>query len=693
MWNCTDRASQIKLLLNSMKKTLSLLCSALIIGSLSWAQTEKRENAPIQQVTVFKNGAQIQHTKSVNVSSGKQFVIFEKLTEFVDPNSLQLKCSENATILSVRVRKNYDENSVKEADLKTMTASKKTLEDKKKQLEDEYHVLLVDEKLMNENSRLWSQQSGVKVAELKEAVAYYHTKLTEIGQRKTALEAEIETMTKKINVIEQEINTRSSLPVTIYSEVVVELSADRGAEANFVFSYVTPNAFWTPYYDMRSDGINSNIALEAKGLVSQNTGIDWKNVKLVLSTNDPYESTEEPIIQPWYLDYYSSLPQRQVTYKPVGTFNYTGETIHGEVLDISTGEPLAFAKIAIGGDERNFVTTDATGKFSFQVPRNVTTFNVSYLGYNNQYISINAPYFKVALIPQDIAMEDLKSLELYYGDGLAYSEYGNYAADADAGYDYEYEYLSGSTLEEVQITSGKNRRDKAKREEKAPSYNYSVSANAQTLSTSIAVQVVKDLRMEFVIETPFSIPSDNADHRVPIAVYQMPANYEYHSVPKFDEGVFLVAQISGWEKLNLLSGESNIYFDGTYIGKSYVDVNSTKDTISFSFGKDNKMKVERKRSQEMSKTKLVGSRYKYEVTWDFTIRNNGGGNIPIIIKDHYPISVNNDIKVKEGTHEGAAYDENTHILTWKFVTKTGETKNFKFDYTVDYGNGQVMNLE
>jgi uncharacterized protein (TIGR02231 family) len=221
----------------------------------------------------------------------------------------------------------------------------------------------------------------------------------------------------------------------------------------------------------------------------------------------------------------------------------------------------------------------------------------------------------------------------------------------------------------------------------------SVEKSLAYTSGVVATQVVKDLRMEFVIDVPFTIPSDNADHRVPIAVYQMPATYEYHSVPKFDQGVFLVAQISGWEKLNLLSGESNIYFDGTYIGKSYVDVNSTKDTITFSFGKDNKIKVERKKSQEMSKTRLVGSRYKYEVTWDFTIRNNGGANLPIIIKDHFPISTNNDIKVKEGSYEGASYDENTHILTWKFTTKTGEIKTFKFDYTVDYDKGQAVYLE
>ncbi len=664
-----------------MRKILLLAAFSIVATALCFGQTERKENAAIKQVIVFKNGAQIEHSKSITLSAGKQFVVFEKLTEFVDPSSIQLKCSESATILSVRVRKNYDETSLKETDLKKLTASKKVLETKKNQLDDEYHVLLVEEELMKNNSRLWSNQSGVKVAELKEAVTYYHTKLTEIGKQKTIIQTEIEDLTKQINTVEQEINTRSSLPVTIYSEVVVELSTDRSGEASFNFSYITPKAFWKPYYDMRSAGIGSAVALEAKGLVSQNTGIEWKNVKLILSTNDPYDNTQEPNIEPWYLDYYSALPRRQASYRPAAQFNYNGETIHGEVLDISTGEPLAFAKISMSQDGRNFVTTDAAGKFSFQVPRNEYAFNVEYLGYNSQYISINAPYYKIALVPQDIAMEMLpQSYVILDAD----------EADYSGGYGYDYEE-SEKNLESVVISSQTKRLSKKEMERMPSSAN--ISGDYGTTGGVVARQVIKDLRMEFVIETPFTIPSDNADHRVPIAVYQMPATYEYHSVPKFDAGVFLVAQISGWEKLNLLSGESNIYFDGTYIGKTYIDVNSTKDTLSFSLGKDNKIKVERKKSQEMSKTRLVGSRYKYEVTWDYTVRNNGGGAIPIIIKDQFPISSNSDIKVKEGSYEGAQYDENSHILTWKFVTKTGETKTFKFDFSVDYDKDSPVYLE
>jgi uncharacterized protein (TIGR02231 family) len=298
-------------------------------------------------------------------------------------------------------------------------------------------------------------------------------------------------------------------------------------------------------------------------------------------------------------------------------------------------------------------------------------------------VDITAPYIKTQLYPETIAMEELKSnTQSIAYDYISQPSYAPMSAELN-----EVELMAGVTAERRLRTKGK--RDESRRMQDG------IVSQTETgaYNVSIANQVEKDLRMEFQIETPFSVPSDDADHRVAIATYQMKADYEYHAVPKLDESVYLVAQISGWEKLNLLNGESNLYFDGTYIGKSFIDVNSSKDTLSFSLGKDKKIVVQRKRSEEMSKTRLLGNRYKYEVTWDFTIRNNGGASIPIIIKDHFPISINDDIKVKQGSYEGASLDEKTGILTWRFITNKGETKQFKFDYQVDYGKNQPVYLE
>jgi hypothetical protein len=539
--------------------------------------------------------------------------------------------------------------------------------------------LLQDEQLLLKNNYLGSQQQAVKITELKEASVFYHSKLTEIQGRKSQLEDEIEKVIRAINEIEQEINTRRSLPVKNYTEVEVELDVTAAGKADFVFSYISPNASWKPYYDMRSNGIGQPVRLEAKGLVSQNTGEDWNNVMLILSTNDPYDNTQEPTIDPWYLNYYTPAPRRVPVPRQPITYNYAGETVYGEVIDAVSGEPLAFAKIQMANNANTVVSTDAAGRFSFTVPRGEVAYNVSYLGYNGQYVTIDSPFRKVMLVPQAVEMETIADYEITATGANTYT----YSAISQE----ELQMVPGVQMETRLMSvreSKKNRRDDRLEKSEAAGWEY---------AAPIAEAVQKDLRMEFQINTPFTIPSDNADHRVAIAVYDMPASYEYHSVPKLDQSVYLVAQISGWEKLNLLNGESNLYFDGTFIGKSYVDVNSTKDTLSFSLGKDKKIVVERKRSEEKSKTRAIGNRTKYEVQWDFTIRNNGGSTIPLILKDHFPISTNDDIKVKQGEYPGATLDEKTGILTWRLAPAKGEIKTVSFNYSVEFSNNMPVYLE
>ncbi|WP_343634289.1 mucoidy inhibitor MuiA family protein [Fluviicola sp.] len=659
----------------------------LLIPVLGWNQKETKSEAMIQKVTVFKEGAQVEHSKELNLGTGKQVVVFQKLTDFLDPSSIQLKCSQGATILSVRTRKNFDDKTIAETELNEKNDRKKVLEKQARTLRDEYKVLLLDEQLLLKNNSLSSQQQAMKIAELKEASTFFHAKLSEINTRKSQLDSEIEAVVRKINTIEQEINTRKGLPVVNYTEVEVELDVEKAGTIDFDFTYITHKASWKPYYDMRSNGVGAPVLLEAKGLVSQNTGIDWKNIKLILSTNDPYDNTQEPVIDPWYVNYYTPAPRKQIVDRYIPEYNFDGETIHGEVTDATSGEPLAFAKISMNNNPLNSFTTDATGRFTFSVPRGERSYTISYLGYRSQYVNINAPYIKTQLYPEAVAMETIGNGDVINGKiNQVFTGSDIYLTDA----------AGSRELSEVELTAGIASTRKTRAKGRKDDELYKVSGETFTpgiYDASIAEQVEKDLRMEFQIETPFSVPSDDADHRVAIATYQMKADYEYHAVPKLDESVYLVAQISGWEKLNLLNGESNLYFDGTYIGKSFIDVNSSKDTLSFSLGKDKKIIASRKRSEEMSKTRLLGNRYKYEVTWDFTIRNNGGASIPIIVKDHFPISINDDIKVKQGTHEGATLDEKTGILTWKFITNKGETKQFKFDYQVDYGKTQPVYLE
>ncbi|MFM6934741.1 MAG: mucoidy inhibitor MuiA family protein [Flavobacteriales bacterium] len=665
-----------------MKK---IIASFLLSTSLFYVQAQKEINsvAPIKKVTVFFTGAQVQHESKVELLAGRQDIVFQKLTEFIDPNTVQVKAQGDVTILSVRTRKNFEDLKISNEEIRALNAKKEVLFKRDQALRDEYVILEMDKNLLLQNRDLKGQDQGLKTTELKEAYLFMHTKLTEVITRETAIYAELEDLQKKMNQIEQEIISQRSKPVINYSEVVVEVDVNKSCTAGFLFNYISPNATWKPYYDMRSDGIGKPVRLEAKGNVSQTTGIEWKNVDLVLSTNDPYENTQEPNLQPWII-YYNNYPQQKTqSTRNLPQMNYDGEKLRGEVIDASTGEALPFARVAFANNPTIAAVTDFDGKFELTIPRSENYVNASFVGYNTAQLQITSTYLKFFLEPQEVVLNEVMVLEArdeapdYYIDGIQVSSEEKTITRSDIA-----RMPARSAVVEYDRVQGRKRKMEFKNESSAYKPN--------TVATTITK---KDLRVEYAIQSKMSIPSDGMDHRVSIVTHELPASYEYHVVPKIDPSVYLSAQVVGWEKLNLLSGESNIYFDGTFMGKSFLDVNSTKDTLSFSFGKDSKISVERTRVKEKSKIKTIGSRQKFDVTWEIKIKNNGGAMIPMIVKDQFPVSNQEDIKVKQGTVSDGKVDEKTGIITWSFLKGITGSQIITFDYSVDSQYGIQLYLE
>jgi hypothetical protein len=695
-------------------KALVIITALLIscIATVAHTQMTTTTNATMKKVTVFFTGAQIQHESQLDLQAGKQEIIFEKLTDFVDPNTVQVKAIGDLTILSVRTRKNYEDLKIGSEQMKNLNEKRKSLKANDGKLRDEYTILETDKNLLMRNRDLKGNNDGLKISELKEAYDFMHQKLSEITTRQSAIESELEDLQKKMNQLEQEIISQRSKPVINYSEIVVEIDVEKPTAASFVFNYISPRATWKPYYDMRSDGIGKPVRLEAKANVSQTTGIEWNNVDMVLSTNDPYQNAQEPIISPWKI-YCNNQPQtfRQAP-RSIPATDFSGEKIRGEVIDASTGEPMPFTKVAFYTNSAINTVTDFDGKFEITVPKGESYLNASYVGFNNQSLFISAAYLKFFMVPIGLDLSDLQVKE--YEEVLTGVFY---QSDRDENYaGFSYDSISTSAIEKTVFTMKKNMNSKrtSGRKVACDAYGNPIGDNDklekkfkegkngegryQEIDAKIAgsakiISTKKDLRVEYSIVSKMSIPTDGMDHRVSIAAYDLNANYEYHVIPKMDASVYLAAQVTGWEKLNLMSGESNIYFDGTFMGKSYLDVNSTKDTLSFSFGKDNKISVDRTRIKEKSSSNTIGKRQKFEVTWEIKIKNNGAAMIPLIVKDQYPISNYKDIKVKQGELVNGKIEKNTAIISWSFKNGITGSETLNFNYKVDYRKGRTLYLE
>jgi uncharacterized protein (TIGR02231 family) len=124
-----------------------------------------------------------------------------------------------------------------------------------------------------------------------------------------------------------------------------------------------------------------------------------------------------------------------------------------------------------------------------------------------------------------------------------------------------------------------------------------VAADAQTAADFTRVNE-SQTNITFSVDAPYTIASDGQEHAVELASHALPAQYEYYAVRKLEKDVFLIAKITGWESLNLLSGHANLFFEGKYVGKSYIETRQTDDTLTLSLGRDQNITVTRVRKKD-----------------------------------------------------------------------------------------------
>ncbi len=198
---------------------------------------------------------------------------------------------------------------------------------------------------------------------------------------------------------------------------------------------------------------------------------------------------------------------------------------------------------------------------------------------------------------------------------------------------------------------------------------------------------------EFEINLPYTISSDGKTTVVDIQQYTLPATYEYYCAPKIDPTAFLIAKVTGWDAYNLLSGNIQLYFEGTYVGESFIDINQTNDTLDISLGRDAKVVVERKKQKELNSKNLIGSSKKIDIAWEISIRNTKKTPITILVEDQIPISNDKEIEVEKGEISNAIYDETKGSLKWLFTLDAADTKKMNFSYNVKYPKTKILYLE
>ncbi len=179
--------------------------------------------------------------------------------------------------------------------------------------------------------------------------------------------------------------------------------------------------------------------------------------------------------------------------------------------------------------------------------------------------------------------------------------------------------------------------------------------------------------IEFNIDVPYTIPPEGKPKNIDMMRISLPASYSYQTVPRLDNEAFLLAGVHDWEKYDLLPGEASVYFENTYVGKSMLDVNNVKDTLTVSLGRDQGIVVKREKLKDFTSSQLIGGNIIETRSWEISVRNTKKMPVRLQVRDQIPISENKDITVTPTELSGGSLNGKTGIVLWDLNLKPGET--------------------
>lgn len=206
---------------------------------------------------------------------------------------------------------------------------------------------------------------------------------------------------------------------------------------------------------------------------------------------------------------------------------------------------------------------------------------------------------------------------------------------------------------------------------------------AQTMANYMNINQTQ-LAVEFSPSMKFSIPSDGKPYSIDIQNYELPADYEYYAAPKLDDNAFLVGNLKQWSNYNLLPGSANIYFENSYVGKTYLNPFTAQDSLAISLGRDQSVILSKNLLKDFSDNKFLSSNVERTFAYEIKIKNNKTVPVKISVEDQIPLSKNEDIEVKLIDSSGAIYNAETGLLRWNVELKPGGLITKRLMYSVTY---------
>jgi len=629
-----------------MKAKILMMVVALMMVTAANGEN-KKVTANIKHVTVFTNGAQVERTHSANLLAGEQVITFTGLSPYTDVKSMQIKARGKLTVLGVNYRTIHPDSLQRIKQLREAEKQMKLTDEKERELKARLEVVNAQLELVKTNCSTGSRTAVTPLANIKELNNYYAQETLELKKKAIAIDQDLAKLAEIREKQEKTVDSIAHLKLKSIIEADLKLQVPQAGKVEFDLTYYVKNAGWYPTYDLRSDGLGQPLQLSYKAHLFQKTQEEWNNIPVTLSSANPSLSNVAPELRTYWLDYGKKAP------------HYDNElgidgSVAGIVLD-EEGEPMIGCSVTVVGTSLSTVT-DLNGRYSITLPRGKSKLKFDFIGYLSQTCSVNGSTLNVRMKEDNAVLEEVTVI------GYGVSKKGNEKSSRKQNDIY-----------------------------KAPPV---VKDEEMSESDLIAVNEQKaQFGYEFEIKQPLTLSSDGKTTTTEIARYQLPATYQYLGIPRADKDAFLIADATDWQQHSLLEGEANVYFENSFIGKTILDPTVANDTLHFSLGRDNGIRILRTKVSARSTRRLLASSQEQNMTWRITVKNSRQEAVSLTLQDQIPVSENSNITVTTEELSGGQLDKSTGIVVWQLQLQPNEQREFIVQYRVKYPRSRHLVVE
>ena len=297
-----------------MKRLIIILVFLLSFSSYLLAENEKDIKAELKHVTVYPDRAQILQEASFDLAPGKTILKLNGLSPYIDAQSIQVKGLGEFTILSVNLQNNFLHNLDDSPEVKNI---KNQIEILQAKVEDEtaaIKTLQEKENFLAANRAILVKETTFSIEQFKAMMDLYTNNIESVNVTVLKKGRAVKEYEKQIAVFQLQLAEKLSKQQLPSGEITVTVTSEKPVPGKLSCSYVVANAGWYPSYDIRVDEVNKPVVIYYKANVYQNTGIEWKDVRLSFSNATPWVSGNTPVLNPWFIDFYSPVAMNRTRY-------------------------------------------------------------------------------------------------------------------------------------------------------------------------------------------------------------------------------------------------------------------------------------------------------------------------------------------------------------------------------------------